>query len=445
MRRARTFAIGFAFAVTAATAYGQGTQGERPVQGVFGGASDIKLTQIFDSTRALGGSYEDNGGVPIGDANVSPFERTGYYTSFSGALGYGHRARRVQFGANLGTQARYYREDGDLLTMNRYGGVGLIATFARRTQVAVNQTVSYSPAYFTGIFPTLSDSEPGAVTALGADYAVSDLKALTYDTSASVSYGLTRGGTMSFTSTVQHTDFSQSSSYKDLNTYGIGGRYLQRISRWAQLRFGYTYRHGQYGFVESESDATLHDLDIGVDYNRPLSSSRRTHIDFGTGSAIVNTPFEGGNTTSGQLDERKQYRLVGRLGLTHDMGRTWRARVAYNRSFGLVQGFPEPVFSDGVSVSTTGFVNRRVEIMAFGAYSTGEIGQVTLGGRGLDAYSGTARIQYGINRLLAVSSEAFYYRYEIGPGVNLPTGVLPFRDRSGVRGGLTLWLPFVRN
>jgi hypothetical protein len=445
MKRSRTSAIGFAFAVMAATAYGQDTQGVRPTQGVFGGASDSALKQIFDTTLSIGGSYEDNGGAPIGDATVSPFERTGYYTSLSGALGYGRRAKRIQFGANVGTQGRYYRQDGELITMNRYGGVGLIASFARRTQVAVNQTVSYSPAYFTGIFPMLGDSEPGAVTALGADYAVSDLKALTYDTTASVSHGLTRDGTLSFTSTVQHTDFSQASSYKDLNTYGIGGRYLQRISRYAQLRFGYTYRHGQYGFTSSQTDAALHDLDVGVDYNRPLSSSRRTHIDFGTGSAIVNTPFEGGNTTSGQFDERKQYRLVGRLGLTHDIGRTWRARVAYNRSFGLVQGFPEPVFSDGVTVSATGFVNRRVEIMTFAAYSTGEIGQVTLGGRGLDAYSGTARIQYGITRLLAVSGEGFYYRYEIGPGVNLPTGVLPFRDRSGVRGGLTLWLPFVRN
>ena len=154
------------------------------------------------------------------------------------------------------------------------------------------------------------------------------------------------------------------SGYDDLNSYSVGGRFSHRVSRNASLRLGYTYRRGKYGFVSTAADATIHDLDFGVDYGRALSLFRRTQLDFGVGSSMVNQPTDGFN-------ERPQYRVVGNVGLNHEISRTWRARLAYMRGFGFVDGLPEPVFSDGVTASLSGFVNRRVDVSASGGFTTG--------------------------------------------------------------------------
>jgi hypothetical protein len=417
----------------------------RPFQTIFGGSNtDPRLRQIFDATLSVGGAFDDNNDRTGQTTPLSPFERNGYYTALAGALGYGRRGQQVQFGANVGAQGRYYSDDREFLSVNRYGGVGVSALFARKTAVTVNQTVGYSPAYFTGMFPILSDAVPGAVNVPSADYAVSDLNVFTYETTAGVAHGLTPNASLVMNAAFQQTDFSQGSGYRDLRTYSIGGGFRQRITRNAQLKLGYTYREGQYGLLGAASEATLHDLDVGVDYSRPLSLSRRTRLDFQTGSSIVNRPIEGASGEAGS-DERLQYFFVGSVGVNHETGRTWRTRVAFNRSVGLVQGLPEPLFSNGVSTSIIGFASRRVELAIFGAYSKGDVGKLLNDTGKVEAYSGSARMQYGITRMLAASGEYFYYRYDIGSGVTLPAGVALFRERQGVRGGLTVWLPFVRN
>lgn len=416
----------------------------RPTQAVFGGNSSTgREQQLLEGTLSVAAAYNDTHDEVL--ASLSPLDRTGYFTALGGTLGYGWRGERVQFGANAGTNGRYYREGRELLSVNRYGGVGVEVNLARRTQIAVSQTVNYSPAYFTGMFPILGTAELGAVNALGIDYAASHLSALTSETTFGFSHGITRTATFSFESSIRHTAFSRESGYDDLNAYNFGGRYLHRVSRYASLRLGYAYRQGQYGVIGETRNTSIHDIDAGVDYNRALSVSRRTRLEFGTGSTIVNTPQhldDGG--TAGLYNQRYQYRVVGNLGLSHEFGRTWRGRLAYNRGVGLVQGFPEPLFSDGVTGAVGGFFSRRVEVLLNASYTNGQVGG-SGAQNGLNSLAGAARMQVGLTRKLAATAEYFYYRFDVGSAVALPIGVTSYRERSGVRGGLTLWLPFVRN
>ena len=401
---------------------------------VFGGSTvDASVHQSLDMNASVSAAYEDNGESQ--DLVQSPFEATGFYTSLNGSLGYLWEGKRVQVGANVGTEERYYQQQRQFIGVNQYVGAGIAASFARRTTLAVNQTVNYSPAYFSGIFPGAPTTAPGAVSVRGGDYASSAFNALSYETSASVGHGITRTGTLSFSSSVRHTAFEEVSGYDDLHSYSIGGRYTQRVSRNTSLRAGYTYREGQYAFLRTGGNSAIHDLDIGVDYGRALSLFRRTELTFGVGSSVLRQPLDG--------VEGLQYRVVGNVNLNHELSRTWRAQLAYTRGFGFMDGLPEPVFSDGVTGSVSGFVNRRIDVSASGGFTNGDVG-IAAGDNRLQAYTANARTRIALARNLEASVEYVYYRYDIGAAVVLPLGVNQFHERSSVRGGLSLWLPFVR-
>ena len=80
----------------------------------------------------------------------------------------------------------------------------------------------------------------------------------------------------------------------------------------------------------------IHDIDVGVDYARPLSLTRRTTLDFGTGSSVVTMPTLDLGQEAGATET--QVRFVGDVGVTHEMGRTWRLRLGYNRGVGFAGG-----------------------------------------------------------------------------------------------------------
>lgn len=406
---------------------------------LFGGSlSDTAAPRSLDATVTVAGAYTNNGDLDS-QPNVSIFDATGFFTSATGNLAYLWQNQRVQFGATGGGEVRYYPQQQAFLNVSQYAGVGFSASFARRTTISVNQTVAYTPAYFAGWFPSFPAAVPGEATAAGGDYATSDLNALSYETSASFGHGLTRAGTLSFFSSFRSTQFDEASGYEDLQAYSVGGRFDQRLSRYATLRLGYAYRQGQFAFVSTDRQAAFHDLDIGVDYGRPLASFRRTEIDFNVGSSIFSQPIA-------DTEQRLQYRLVGRVGVNHGFSRTWRARAEYSRGFGFVEGLPAPVFADAVTGSLDGFLNRRVDVTAMASYSNGTVGTVAIStaDQRLIAYTATGRLRVALNRTWAAFGECFYYHYDLGQAVLVPIGVSPFMDRSGVRAGLTLWVPFVR-
>lgn len=80
-----------------------------------------------------------------------------------------------------------------------------------------------------------------------------------------------------------------------------------------------------------------------------------------------------------------------------------------------------------------------------GGTSRGEAGQAGVGadGPGFDGDSATAEVQYALTSRLAVFAHYAFYRYRFGADVVVPELVRSAISRSGVRVGLTLWLPLV--
>ena len=416
----------------------------RPYKALFGGATnDPSVRHSLDLSVSLAEGYDDNvlaQGSGLGVGTGTDSQLSGLFTSIDPALTYAWTGKTVQFSASGSTSVRYYQKGHEFLGSTSYGAIGLSAG-SERTRFSFTQSLNYSPAYFYGLFPSFMPSDVvDTVTTVGAgsDYAVNSDSVLVYETSANLTRSLTSRSDFNLLGTFRYSDLSQIVGSQDLRAYSAGGRYQYNLSRNATLHLGYVYREGQYAYVASAQSTVAHDIDVGVDYHKPLSFSRRTHVDFSVGSSLVSTPtFE---TTSQSF----QYRVVGSAGLSHDMGRTWRARVAYNRNVGFVEGLRDPVFSDAVNASVDGFLSRRVDLHAGGGFSLGDAAGATTTQSSVRTYTGSARVRSAINQSLALFAEYVYYNYNLGAAVITTPGIPQSLDRNTVRVGITAWMPLLR-
>jgi hypothetical protein len=381
---------------------------------------------------------------------VSPLLRTGGYLGLSGGLTYAWQTERVQVSGNLGMNTRYYEDTGEFIGTSRGGSIGVSADIGRRGHVFANQSVTYAPSYLYSLASGRGSMTPGTVVG-GGSFPLGDDSIRVFDTTASAGYSVTRRGTIEALGSYRYSDFAADgdTSVKALRSYSVGGRFRQGVSRYATLRLGYAYRQGQYGFTRTSAAVGIHDIDVGVDYNRGLSLTRRTTFDFSTGSALISMPVTE-LTSSGASGNELQFRLVGQVGLSHEMGRTWRARVGYNRSVGFAEAFAQPIVADGVNVSLTGFASRRVGVSLNGAFSTGESGfgrtlsSASTSNSSFQTWNVSARTRYALGSMWAVYAEYLYYSQDLGTAVIVPSGMPSVLDRQTIHVGLTLWVPLFK-
>jgi hypothetical protein len=414
---------------------------QRPYKALFGGsAADPDVHHTLDLSGSVLSGYDDNVvGAGSGDAPLSPFNTTGFYSGYSGMLSYSWNSKDVQIGATAGTDGRYYADLSKFVGVNTYGGIGMFASLGERTRISLNQSVSYSPAYLYGLFPPLASSIPGNVVGIGDP--LGDEHMMVYDTTGTVTRNISRHGSLEAEGSYRVSDYSQSMALsKGLKSYSIGGRYRHTLTRYASLRLGYAYRRGSYTFQSDLSrPTTIHDIDVGLDYRRPLSLTRRTTLDFAVGTSIVSTPL------AGDANTELQYHVLGDVGLTHQMGRTWSTRIAYSRGVDFAAGFAQPILSDAVNASLAGFFSRRLDFDATGGLSIGNSGfSEGPASQNFKAYNASARLRYALGSSWALFGEYTYYRHDLGTVLIVAEGVPPNLDRNSIQGGVTLWLPLYR-
>ena len=405
----------------------------------------------FDVTSSLWAGYDDNSVPGVAeDANVSPLLQTGGYLGFSAGVAYAWQSRRVQVGANLGSSSRYYDDISRFYGTTHTASIGVAAQVGGRTRLFANQSVSRAPSYLYSLVPQLSESTPGTAVG-GGSFPLGDLPVYVYDTTASAEYSVTRRGAIEGLASYRFSDFDEAgaATSQALRSYSVGGRFRQGLSRYASLRLGYVYRQGHYNFASADALVGVHDIDVGVDYARALSLTRRTTLDFRTGSTIITIPVIDASVDPSSITEL-QFRVVGNVGLTHEMGRTWRLRFGYFRGVGFAEAFAQPVFSDAVNVSLNGFLSRRIDLSVNSGLSTGDVGlgRTPNGQEALNSsfrtWNLSARTRYTLGAMWAVYGEYLYYSQDLGSSFIVPTGVPPVVDRQTFQVGLTLWVPLLR-
>ena len=412
---------------------------ERPYRGLF--ASGVGETgQSLSATVRAGGGYDDNILFEVPGVAADPrIGVNGRIASLDGGLNYTYNTDNFALISSADSMFRYFEGRRDPTLSAYYGNLSGSYKFARRSTFGFGQNISYQPFIFSRIVSVppgttldpLGSPVPGlGLDAPGIDQATSREVYLGYGSFVSLEHGFT-----------QRLSFMTSYSFQRSDTAYIGGKFTTHrgaaglryaVSRGLGVRAGYNYQEGR--FPLSSERAQSQNADIGLDYNKALSFSRRTTVSFATGTTAVTY---GGSTS---------FQATGFARFNHEIGRTWAAYGGYSRSVQFVDLLLDPVLYDSVDVGVGGLLNRRVELQSGFLASIGNIGvNNRYTANDFDTFLASTTLSVALTRNLQLGGYyAFYrYRYAFGEGAFLPLGVAQNVDRQSIRVYLSLWAPLM--
>ena len=410
----------------------QSVRPERPFLGLFGAADAPERGQSLALDWSLLGGFDDNVAADSTGGADPRSVVNGNYGSASGSLTYGARTEHRSFGVTATTSGRYYPDLSQLSAVDGGGGLTFASDLGRRTKIDLAQSFSYQPYYGINFLGAVVPSETTIVEVGGSSNQAALNSRSSYSLDGRAGLSRTLGPRSSIRGDYSYRSIRFGGGGDEHFNWRLGSvSFLRNLTRNAVLRVGYGYGVGRNTVATTSPSIVNHNLDLGIDYDRQLSFSRRTRLNFSSGS----TGVVDGNTT--------RYRLIGTAGLTQEIGRTWRANASYNRGVQYLPGFGQSFFADTAQVRIGGLVGRRLEASASGGYSSGEIGFDTAG----SSYSSStlgADLRVALSRRLSFFAQYGFYHYGFDSGVQVPFGLPPQLDRQSVRFGISGWLPLVR-
>ena len=349
-----------------------------------------------------------------------------WQTDADAQLAYERRAGKLTLGVSGRSVVRYVPEGG-AVTTTRQSGTFDISINGERTQLHATQSGSYSPYYQLGLVSVDALSPLAETSQSHADFANARLAAYGSTTTFDMRRGIGRRSSLAFTYDLHRTTFAQSDF--DLTSQNAGFSFVHRLSRYLSIRTGYGYRFAESAAAPGGS-IRIHNIDLGLDYSRALSVSRRTTFTFSSGSAV--------------MPDRRHVAvtLTGNAALTRQFGRTWSARLAGNRSVQALEGFSQPVIMNTITGTIGGGLSRRTSLSTSVGLSSGTVGAVS--GNTFGALTGGVGIHFSLTRRASIDGQYFYYGHRFDPDVVLAPGFIAQARRHGVRAGLT-WRPLLQS
>jgi hypothetical protein len=362
----------------------------------------------------------------VTDGGTSAFATAGPHADADAMLTYQRRVGRATFGLN---GRSVFRDAQSTLTpMRQQGGLD-VAVVGLRQQFRASQSMSYSPYYQFGGMTDIAPTPLVEAAQAHGDFANADLAAVASTTDVEWSWALSRRFALSASYNLRRTTFGRSEL--DMTSQNIGARLTRRLTRDVSLRTGYTYR-ASGSALTALRPPRVDDLDVGLDFSRPLSISKRTTLSFGSGSSI--TPQAQGMAVH----------LTGDAALTRLIGRTWNARMGLNRSVHLLEGFAQPVLANAINASFGGALQRYLLVSSSASFSTGAVGPTAGGANGYTNWSAAAGLSVPVGRRAMFEAQYFVAGDRFDEGVALPPGLLDRRrQRQGLRVGFTLRAPLL--
>lgn len=367
----------------------------------------------------------------------------GFATTGNASAGYSWRGTRSAVSGNGSISLRHYMDVGETRSLGHGAGIGFSTRLSSRTTVRVNQSASFSPAYFYGLFPTDTELVPGdtppPTTPDAPDYAVSTHDSYSYATDVNLGHNFSSRSNVTIAGQLLYADrLNETGLWRDSSAQELRAVFTRGLRRNTALHLGSKYWSGPFGYT-AENRMTEVALEIGLDYNHRLSATRQVRYRFRIGPSFSKVP----DFLRGTENSLKRYHVAPEVGIDYPLSQRWSARADYKRGLEYVIDLPEPVFADSLSVAVNGLVTRRVDLSFSAGYSSGAslLSQDSLT---YDTYVGTAQMRYAFTRTVAVYGEYLRYFYDFR-GVNqviagLPSGL----ERNGIRVGLTAWLPALR-
>jgi hypothetical protein len=445
--------------LVSAPSWAQRPRPDRPYRGLFGGdGADPNSDQALDMSASLSAAYDDNvlGNETLG--GVDPrFQESGAYAAGSLSVDYTRHAGRADVDLTGGSTYRYYPTIQVLDGASYFESIGVTVRLAPRTTMRATESLTYTPYYGLGALTTVfGTTAAGDLAPIGYTAPLVKRAAVIEFGSTSVDYRLTSRATLTGDASYGSADYHEP-QYPAFQNWAAGGMFSYRLDPNATLKLGYHFRRGTFGLYAGNEPIDSHDLDVGMDYSRPLSASRKTTVGFTTGSTIYSSfdtlaqatggaapPATPGTLSATDLYLRTHYTVTGTAFLNRQIGRSWNARINYSRGLQYVEAFPNPFFSDSVNAAATGFWGERSRLNFSAGYTNGSVGTVTVTPQSYVMSNGVANYQMALTRFVAMFAEYDYYHYTFDQSVVLPAGMSHSLNRNSVRVGVNLWAPLLR-
>jgi hypothetical protein len=414
------------------SASAQAVRSDRPFRGLFGADGGKERGQTLAVDWSLLTSYDTDMLAETDISADSAVVASGVHGGATGGATYTARGQHVSFSANGTAGSRYYPDGRAPSAFHAGAGLGFASDLGRRTKIDATQSFAYEPYHGINFMGAAAPAEDAPVAA-GEQTSQIGLRSLSsFGLDGRVGLTRTLGPVSSIRADYSHRSVRFSGG-DETSTWRLANvTFLRSFTRHVGLRAGYGYGVGRDTGDAVRPPIVNHNLDLGIDYNRQLSFSRRTQVNFSSGStAVVDS-------------EATKVRLIGTVGLTQEIGRTWRASLNYNRGAQYLPGFGEMLFADTAHLRIGGLVSRRVEASATAGVTSGTLGLENAAGSSYWSATAGADLRVAMSRTLSFFAEYSYYRYGFDTGVQVPFGLPPQLDRQAIQIGISGRLPLVR-
>jgi hypothetical protein len=229
---------------------------------------------------------------------------------------------------------------------------------------------------------------------------------------------------------LQRTDFANASDPSlDATTGSV--RFVYRLSKYAGVHAGYARRLGEYNLLTGAQSNNIEDIDVGVDYNRPLTMSRKTILTMSSGSSVY--------TSYGE----RRLAMTGGANLDRTFGRSGRLSLSYRRAAGFIQGFVQPVLSDTAAAQTSARLGTRIQLASSLSYVVGDT-NVERADQGYRAWNGSGRFSVVLAPRTTLNLDYLYYQYRVGEEFQLLRTTPGRQARQLLRLSMSFGLPIVQ-
>ena len=402
-----------------------------PGKRLFGGSetAGAMRPQALEALVSVSGAYDDDLGADRTGASLTGARQAGTYQDVDSSLSLVQSRPRFTFTARADGGVRHYPAVSDFIGSNFIAGATATGRVSRLTSLRAHvdgyhvSTLAFDTlsrrSSLDGGSPTPVPIQDASVNwTTGAFGASADLeRALGTKSSFGLGYGA-RTGNGPFIG-------------EHVRDQTVTGQIGHLISPDTELIGTYAFRDGEQFLVSGTRTFWSHDAQVGVERQWRASAVRRTTLQFSVGPSFISE-----SSVRGPDERARLTRWVGGVALSHDDAQRWSLQASYRRGAGLRDTV---AFSDTATLDLRAWLNRRVDVTVSAGYSDGDLA-IEISADQLTTAYGTAKVQVGLTRSVALYGQSFVYHYVRNGVVTLP--VTPRQiDRRGIRGGLILWLP----
>ncbi len=407
---------------------GTGQQADRPYRGIFGAGSPAERGGHALDLQ-VGVSSEYGRGLVTEDFVATSRQGTGWFTGVRAALSLEKNWEFTSFGLRSEGSLRYYPDIRRTAPVRNRTEAGLVARLGRyrRTALRMGATAEVAPYFQVRLFDVSAPVMGGeAILPIARDDDLFSRRRTILSQSVGLDYTISPRSSVTIEEETRQT--ATDLPLQDVSEIRVGARFNRQMTQFLALRLGYANRTARSELFPA-GRLVIHDIEASFDYRRPLGRSRRTSFALGAGTLLVDT------------QPASQWRVSGFANLRRELGRGWFVQLDAVRDVQVVEGFSAPLLANTITASAGGFAGRRVELLASGGYSAGEIG---FAGNSYRVFQGSTRLRLALSRFLALDGEALVYDHRFARN-SVALAQFPDQlDRWTVRLNLTWWLPLSR-